>query len=287
MKSLLIIIFLLISSLNFAQSKTNYRFSFGFSGVSVMNYGLQDLKNINPPHIDTPPIYQTEKYDLDYQNFAFSYGYGFNFSTYIFNNSKYSLKCGANLFIEKYKEKLTFTLVDIGNGSEIDYSPLGNKFDSNDAPLGYQQTIVFDSHYGNGNKFWGIGYGVDLILFKKLKNNYSLGLGLFYSQRIRSEFFNGYNSNIYFPIVAPRGLNTYGTKQIGICIELNKTYKRFNGFIKLSQNVLTVKKKEKYGSSEMYTAYSSTPTSQNLDYRFPLIINIGIAVEFDKINKQK
>ena len=156
--------------------------------MSVMNYVLKDIKNITYSGAETSPIYETEKYDLDYQNFAFSYGYGFNFGAYIFNNSKYSLKGCINFFIEKYKEELTFTLLDIGDGSEIDYAPYSHPFNSIDISVGYSQTIDFngDNSYVS---FLGKGIGVDLIFFKKLKHNFNLGIGAFYSQRIRSEFF--------------------------------------------------------------------------------------------------
>ncbi len=107
-------------------------------------------------------------------------------------------------------------------------------------------------------------------------------MGVFYSQRVRSEFFNGYNNENYYPTISPRGLNSYTTKQIGVCMEVEKRYKRYKGFVKLSQNILIVKGKENFGSSEM-NENKITPTSQNLAYRFPLIINVGIAIEFGKI----
>ena len=66
-------------------------------------------------------------------------------------------------------------------------------------------------------------------------------------------------------------------------MELEKRYKRYKGFIKLNQNILTVKRKENFGSSEINELYQSSPISQNLDYRFPLIINVGMVVEFGKI----
>lgn len=272
----------LIIGTTYSQEQENHRFNFGFSGVSVMNYGLKDIKNISYSGAETTPIYETEKYDLNYQNFAFSYGYGFNFGVYIVNNSKYSLKGNVNFFIEKYKEELTFTLVDVGDGSEIDYAPYSHPFNYNDVSVGYSQTIDFNSDYALKSLLGG-GFGASMVLFKKLKHNFNLGAGLFYSQRTRSEFFNGSDNENYFPIISPRGSNTYTTKQIGLCMELEKTYNRYKGFIKLNQNILTVKKKENYGSSEVNELTQSSPLSQNLDYRFPLIINVGIAVEFGKI----
>jgi len=173
---------------------------------------------------------------------------------------------------------LTFTLVGIGNGSIIDYS---HPFNPGDVSVGYQQTIEFNSNYAS-KSFLGQGFGGSLVLFRKLKHSFNIGAGIFFSQRVRSEFFNGYNNENYYPTISPRGLNSYTTKQIGICIELEKTYKRYKGFVKLSQNILTVKRKDNFGSSEM-NENKITPTSQNLDYRFPLIINVGIAIEFSKI----
>jgi|GEM_PF-1250216 len=277
MKRILITLFALITGTTFSQNQDNFRFNFGISGVSVMNYGLRDIKNISYSGAETHPIYETEKYDLGYQNFAFSYGYGFNFGAYIVNNEKYSLKGDVNFFIEKYKEELTFTLVDVGDGATVDDL---HPFSSSNVTNGYQQTIEFNSNHAS-KSFLGKGFGGSLVLFKKLKHNFNIGAGVFYSQRIRAEFFNGFSHENYYPTLAVRSQNTYTSKQIGVCVELEKTYKRYKGFVKLNQNILTVKRKNNFGSSEM-NENKITPTSQNLDYRFPLIINVGIAVEFGK-----
>ena len=268
---------------SFAQLNTNYRFSFGIFGASVMNYGLQDLKNIERPlYPEGYRIYKTEKYDLDYQNLAFSYGYGFNFSTYIFNNSKYSLKIGASLFFDKRIERLTYTLVDIGNGDEMETQNPISPYNSNNVQVGYSNTITFGEN-GNGQK--GSVYGFDLIFSKKFKNNFSIGSGISYNHISRHDYFiyhNGYLTNY-----GGRGAFIYETKKIGIALEVNKSIGRINAFIKLNQTIFNVKKKENFGGSDFNPSDFTRPTSQNLDYRFPLIINIGIAVEFDKINKQK
>lgn len=247
MKRIFITLFTLIAGTTFSQCQDNFRFNFGISGVSVMNYGTRDIKDISYSGDETKPIYETEKYDVDYKNFSFSYGYGINFDAYIFNNTQYSLKGGVNFFVENYKEELTFTLVDVGDGSIIDDS---HPFSSGNVSNGYQQTIEFNS--SNASKsLLGKGFGGSLILFKKLKHNFNIGTGVFYSQRVRSDFFSGYDGDKYFPIVTPRGQNTYTTKQIGVCVEIEKGYKRYKGFVKLSQNIFTIKDSENFGSSEM------------------------------------
>jgi len=67
MKRILIMLFALITGTTFSQSRDNFRFNFGISGVSVMNYGLKNIQNISYSEYDRSPIYETEKYDLDYK----------------------------------------------------------------------------------------------------------------------------------------------------------------------------------------------------------------------------
>jgi len=282
MKALFLISFLYTFQLVFSQ-KTNYRFSFGISGVSVMNYGLHDLKKIKRPiYPEGYRIYKTEKYDLDYQNLAFSYGYGFNFSIYIFNNPKYSLKIGTSLFFDKRIERLTYTLVDIGNGDEMETQNQNSPFYTNNVQIGYSNTVTFGEN-GDGQK--GNVYGFDLVFSKKLKYKFSIGTGLSYYHIHRRDYFvyhNGYLANY-----GGRGAYAYNTKKIGIVLELEKSIGRINAFIKLNQTILNTKKKENFGGTDFNLNDFSRPTSQNLDYRFPLIIKVGVSVEFDKINKQK
>ena len=68
-------------------------------------------------------------------------------------------------------------------------------------------------------------------------------------------------------------------------MEVNKTWKRLNIFLNLSQTVLTTKKNEDKGGWEYKDMQPMVPISQNLDFRFPLIIKSGIAIEFGRIKE--
>jgi hypothetical protein len=278
----LIISFSLLSH-SFAQDSTKYRFSFGVSGLSIMNYGLKDFENVSSPiHPDYYKVYNTEKYTLDYQNFSISKGLSFDFYYNIINNSKYSLRIGSHLFFEKYKEELTYTLTDIGDGSLMDYGIYTNPFIREDIPLGYSETITFS----NKDRKTG-GTMFDVVLFRKLKNNWNIGGGLFYVYRMRYEWYDIEKIDSYQPWVLPRARNSYRTKQMGISVELQKSIDRFNGYLNLSQTVLTTKKEENKGGPEFRDMQTMVPLSQNLDFRFPLIIKLGIVVEFGEIVNKK
>ena len=66
-----------------------------------------------------------------------------------------------------------------------------------------------------------------------------------------------------------------------------KTFYRFNTFINLSQTIVTTKKEEKKGGFEFSNMQPMVPLSQNLDFRFPLVMRVGVAVEFKKIVDKK
>jgi len=91
MKRILITLFTLITGTTFSQTQDNFRFNFGISGVSIMNYGLKDVKNISYSGAETHPIYETETYVFGNTYFAIYYGSGFNFRAYNVSNVKYSL----------------------------------------------------------------------------------------------------------------------------------------------------------------------------------------------------
>jgi hypothetical protein len=282
MKQFLLTLIILQAGLSFSQDKDNYRFTFGISGLTIMNYGITDLKNIKrPEQITNFQVYNSESYDLDYQNFAFSYGYSLNLSTHIINNTKYSLKANASFFFDKRTEELTYTLVDIGNGEEIENQHPESPYTSEHIGLGYSNTITFGS---NGNSQRGGGYAIDLIFSKKLKQKINLGTGVSYIYYNRDELMS--NNNGYLMNYGGRGAFRYYTNKIGLLIQIEKQFGRFNTFIKLNQTIITAKKKENYGGTDFNTSDFTLPTSQNLDYRFPLIMDAGLSFNFGKINKK-
>lgn len=184
------------------------------------------------------------------------------------------------MFYEKYKEKLTYTLIDIGDGSLVDYGVYTPHFTPEDIPLGYSETVTFN----NGNRKAG-GVIFDATLFRKLNNNWHFGGGLFYIYKLRYDWYDAEIANSYQPWVLPRGSNSYSTKQMGLSAELQKTFYRFNAFLNLSQSIITTKKEENKGGFEYRDMQSMVPLSQNLDFRFPLIIKVGVTVEFGKIEE--
>ena len=119
----------------------------------------------------------------------------------------------------------------------VDYGNYTNPFTPNDIPLGYSESITFseDNMKTGGGMLEG-------VFFCKVKNNWNIGGGVFYVDRFRYEWFNSGLKPNYGPFVSPRGRNSYRTKQIGVSIEVNKTSKRLNIFLNLSQTVITTKK---------------------------------------------
>lgn len=282
MRLFFLVISISLLSNSFAQDSTKYRFSFSVSAFSMMNYGLRDLKNVpSPLYEQYYKVYNTETYTLDYQNFSFSKGINFNISGTVLNTRKFYLKIGANVFFEKYKEKLTYTLTDIGDGSLVDFGNYIPPFTEEHVQLGYSEIITFSDNRMAAGALLGV------VLFRKLKRNWNIGAGLFYVTRVRSEWYDWKNPNSYGPWIDSRGGNSYWTKQIGVSMEVSKTWKRLNIFLNLSQTVLTTKKNENKGGYEFKDMQPMVPLSQNLDFRFPLIIRSGVAVEFGKIKSEE
>jgi hypothetical protein len=277
----LTVFLLFISGFLFAQDSTNYRFSFGVSGISIMHYGIRDLKNVpGPSQFEYQKVYNTETYQLNYENFNFSKGVNFNFGVFVFNNDRHALKIRANLFYEKFNENMTYTLTGIGNGSEVNYGSYYTQYTSNNIKLGYSNQGTFISGFG-------VGSLLDIIYFKKIRNNFRLGAGCFLKYLGRPDSYSYLSGSKYIPIIsdAYRGFPYYSTKKIGISVELQKKLGRFNLNFNLSQNILTLKKDINKGAIYFNEYGSKTPISQNLDFRFPLIIKLGAAIEFGKIKK--
>lgn len=86
MKFIILISLIIHLGSSHAQKPANYRFGFDVSGLSIMNYGLRDLKNVpSPIYPDYYKVYNTESYNLDYQSFSFSKGLNFGFTVNIIN----------------------------------------------------------------------------------------------------------------------------------------------------------------------------------------------------------
>jgi len=274
---------LIVINLSYSNAQQNYRFGFGVSGISIMHYGLKTFDNIDSPQNGHYyKVYNTEKYTIDYEKFTFSKGLNYQFYVNIIANPVYTLKLSSNLFTDNYSEKLTYTLTDVGDGSLVDYGTFTSKYTSQDIPLGYSETLTY-----NSIKWKGVGYSFDLLFLKQLKYNFKLGGGLFYYYHRRSDFFSAYEGYVPIGFSIGSGGNRYMTKKMGLSFELQKTYKRFNSFLNLSQTIITAKRASKKGGTDFYTDEPIVPISQNLDFRFPLVIKMGISVEFGRLSKTK
>jgi len=82
-----------------------------------------------------------------------------------------------------------------------------------------------------------------------------------------------------------RGGGIYTTSQIGISINATWNWKFAQFYANVGNSILTTKREKDKG--KWYGDFNFFPSSHNFDYRFPLIIETGIALSFDKIKKVK
>ena len=245
--------------------------------MSIVNYGFRSFHNVQlDPKLQSYRVYTTEKYHVNYKNLTTSSGINPRININLLNNPKCKLELGLGFYIEKFREELTLTLTDIGNGEKHNWTPTI-------LVLANQQNIVLNNQFGYGQT-------VDLTLSRPFRNNLMVGVGLNYTRRSRSDISNrsfGLNQEAlpYIPRLddfAAAG-STYSTKQLGLSLNASKQIKRFELYVNMSQTVVTLKKE--IGKGPGYHPYPNgiIPISHNSDYRFPMIVRVGANVGFDQI----
>jgi len=247
----------------------NYRFQLDLSFQSILNYGTRSFSSLEKDN-ESVGKYQYEWYDIDYKNLTISNGFNLKFAVNWLNREKYVLRNSTSLFAEIYTEEVFYELVDFEIG---DTAFFPNPDIVEDVELGYSGSAIFQ----------GISYGVthEILFLRKFKNRLGVGAGLSYTMRARNDLPD--YTSAYAPVSSMRTRPGYWTKQLGVSFQIERSLDKWSWFINLNQEVLTVKKEENKGALFFSDPFSKFPISQNLDYRFPLIIQFGGSFHFGKI----
>jgi len=278
MRIILLWTFIIISTHQvLAQNDSaNYRFGFSVSAMSTMNYGFKtfyDLETSSSSEAESRKIYKNEKYTVDYQNFNFSKDIDIQLSVNWINNDDYMLRQSFSFFYGSATERATLILTSYGEKTGVENFHPEYQFWADNLAVGYQTSFELKSTY--------FGFYNELILFKKLKNNFNVGVGISVVGRSRNEwvprFAPGYLEHYIFD-----HFDDYYTRQLCVSGQVEKYFGQFSGFINLSQSVLTIKK---FKGHLQLDDGELVARSNNLDYRFPLYIKAGLTVNFKKIKK--
>lgn len=270
MKSTLALIFL-ISSISYAQD-SKYRMQASLGLFSVMNPGTRSFEGVYRIHNDYS-VYETEVYDIDYKNFNLSSGFHLKVGWDWVQKKHYKIRQSTSFGLEIYQEEIDFTLKDIGFGDSVQYSPyLGSSI----VEVGYSEKATAP---GGGYVF------TQEILFLRNHENISWGGGIAYTFRHRDDrAFNGSPiSEIYVPNSRAITFGQYRTHQLGIVFHIEKAFNRGMIYLNLNQQFLTIKKRK--GAEYFADGNELNPISHNMDFRYPLLIQFGGAIQFAKNKK--
>ena len=277
------LLFVFLVSACSIQAQNKYRFAVGGGFHSLMFWGFRSFENVvvpTGPNSDYYTIYQKETYNLNYKNYSKAINYSYGFSVNWLNREKFMLGQRFSFFKGNLTDGIILELVDIGDGFSLD-----DYYDASNVNVGSTATIIYKTEI--------VGLSTALVLYKRMKNqNLQLGAGVYCTAfSSRDSWWTGVNNSIqegYRPKYGSRGSGYYGTKQIGVSINLIWNWKFVQGYVHIGNSVLTAKKESKKGYYEWDGEIRIFPTSHNFDYRFPLTFETGIALSFDRIkNKEK
>ncbi|MFT4602070.1 MAG: hypothetical protein ACI857_002256 [Arenicella sp.] len=243
--------------------------SLGF--YSIMNSGVRSFEDVYRNDKDNS-VYKTELYDIDYKNFTFSSGFHLKLGWNWIQKKRYSIRQTTSLAAEIYKEQVSFTLTNIGNGDSVSY---GGYYGGSIVEVGYNESAVSTN--------LGLAATQEL-LFLRNKENYSWGGGISYNFRSRNDWqFNRNISGVYIPNSRALSWGRYFTHQLGLVFHIEKAFNRGMIYLNLNQQVLTLKKTK--GAEYFTNGNQLNPVSHNMDFRFPLLIQFGGSLQFGKNKK--
>jgi hypothetical protein len=264
MRNTLTTIFTICSLLSFAQD-TQFRFQLS-AGLTNRIYFGKSMERLSAPANDYTPVYQTEVYNVRYKSPSVASGFYFQLGYNLLEFKKWKLRLSASASFEIYSDKLSFELTDIGNGDTIGM----NTYLVQDVPLGYKGEAVHQ----------GIRYAADyeLMYLRKLPANFSLGLGIVHRYTASSDHPDYYSE--FSPLAGTRQALSYSTSQLGLAFQIEKQKNNFGWYLNVNQAFLTTKRTK--GAPYFDEGYSKYPLSQNLDFRFPLMVRLGASLNFGK-----
>lgn len=233
---------------------------------SIVNWGETSFDNVYQPS-DAYSKYQTEKYNTLYKKNNYSPGLQIGFGFDWVSGPKFILRQELAVFGNSVTEKITFRIVDIGNGD----TTWRDDYTTDKIKVGYGNTVA---DIGKS-----IGTKVGLLAMWK-KDDLRIGAGLNWTRRFSEDVFRfaaEYNAWSW-------GRTTMGylTHQLDADLRIEYSFGRLTTFVNYSQKFATLKKEKggKYfdDSSVIY------PFSHNLDFRYPSTITVGVQLNFNQIS---
>ena len=260
-----------IQSLTFAQ-QDHYRMQLGFAFYSSLFLGTQSFDKVSRTGFNDLSYYEYEEYFIQYPKTSPSIGGNLRLSLNWLDKKKYVLRQSSSIIVERYQEEIIYQLTDykVGNTS---FFP--NESYEHDFQIGDIRTAELN----------GIGFGLlnELVFIRKLESHWNVGGGLSFNIIRRNDADYFWSFEEYGPNDQRLTYGSYTTKQLGLIIQAERTFPRWNAFINLNQSILTAKKNSKKGGDYFPEEDHLHPLSHNLDYRFPLQMNAGIALKFSTI----
>lgn len=283
MKQITLILYLFSCVTTIAQ-ENKYRFSVYAGQHSLIFTGFKSFENVVcPKDDDVYRIYDEEVYNMDYLNFNSSRNYSFGFTVIWFERSNWSLAQSFSFFKGTFVDRLHLTLTSHSQDSTH-----------------YSSTVYNTTNVKAGNSSYItsshelVGYTTSLVFYKKTKEeNFSFGGGIYWIYYGSNDYWqqavDTRNGRGYRPVYLMRANSFYSTRQLGLSLNAKWQWKFLGCYINIGSSVLTTKKKENKGYSEWLWGldpFHFFPTSHNFDFRFPLTIETGISLSFDRIKKQ-
>ncbi|MDX1350315.1 MAG: hypothetical protein R3279_08710 [Putridiphycobacter sp.] len=260
----ILLLFSLWSSILHGQSDN--RFQVGFSFHSTVFLGLRSFNNVSRMvYSQDHQYYQYEAYDINYINFGSSAGFNLQLGINWLNNTKYIIRQNFACFADFFREQIEYTLVDFVVGDPLFYPNLWLTNES--FGIGTVQTAKMDG--------FGLGLSSEVIVLKPLQNQWNVGGGISINRLHRSDASYHFTENFYGPNNARLVSGVYISKQLGIVIHAEKRFKTWNAFLTVNQMLFTMKKNKHKGAAYFLEDKTIYPLSHNLDYRFPVLINVG------------
>jgi hypothetical protein len=261
-----------LCSIGFGQDQ--FRLQFAMSVHSTMYGGTRSFEKVSRSDFKDMSYYEYEEYSIDYSNFAFSGGLNLRFSLNWLNNEKNVIRQSISGFTDFYEEKINYKLTDFMVGDTNSYP---NGLYQNDFDLGDENLALMN----------GVGVGLtnEIIYLRKLESNWNIGGGIAFNIIRRNDWSYKWSYELYGPNHTRLTYGQYTTKQLGIILHIEKSFNRWNFFMNFNQAILTTKKEANKGGEYYPEQDRIHPISHNLDYRFPLLINFGTAVQFGKVKK--
>lgn len=247
--------------------QSTYRMFLKVGGYSVMYGGLNKLNTTLDASVEVDGVtenmlFQTEEYEIDYEDFQFSQGINGSIGINIAEGKRFKLSINGMFGYGTFNSKTYVTRLNEG-----DNTVLGNSQNDIDKIRVEEESTVY--HEGTE-----LMYGGKLqFMFKNDVLDIGPFLGTYRHSRARELPSSAVN---YVPYGVGRMKHESATTQIYLGVNLEKRWDWFSVYFSVSQALLTAEGDANRGLTNRPGEIKIIPTGHNLDYRFPTLFELGI-----------